>query len=391
MEDLNRPVFVRLFKAACEKCFGIPLSLPLSEADSKNLSNKIFEQTGLVIGAKSIKNYSFYVLGQNKEVKQENPSYATLDTLARYVLDAPYTDEIRRKDNEGHYPYWFQYRSQFSAVQPKRFGVRINWKKTGVVLLVTAGLIIGFVWVVYLMHRDRTECFVDNFNAVSEDSLIRKGWMIQSKDVSWWNKRNVRDGHLALYTLRGDNWPLGRNMAGIKDLLMRKIHSDCFSVEVHLSDFVPAANWQQAGILLSEDSAFDGKMLRLSMSYNDFFGGYKRPPEIIIQMVSSSESGSRSKPEIMHMPIYSREPDKDSIIKANLKWSALKIEKSSKHFRFLYTTSPVESFAFQEAFAKDLNFNPRYVGIFAIQGWADTSHIVPAYFDSFMLSGNRCE
>ena len=218
MEDLNRPVFISLFKEACKKCFGVPLATPLSEADSKNLSNKIFEQTGLVIGAKSIKNYSVYVLSQNREIKQENPSYATLDTLARYVLEAPYTDEIERKENEGHYPYWFQYRSRFSAITPKRVIFKVNWKKAVVILLTVSCLILG-LWVVrYFVRREKAVSFTDNFNAVSEDSLISKGWIIKSKDVPWWNKRNAKAGHLALYTLRGDNWPLGKDVAGIKNL-----------------------------------------------------------------------------------------------------------------------------------------------------------------------------
>src|SRR5258705_477096 len=98
MKDLNDTIFRQLFKDACEKCFGHSLTGSLSEADSKLLSNKILEQTGLVIGVKSMKNYSQYLL--HEKIKDENPSIATLDTLARYVLDAPYTDEIKRKENE---------------------------------------------------------------------------------------------------------------------------------------------------------------------------------------------------------------------------------------------------------------------------------------------------
>jgi len=52
------------------------------------LYNQVFERTGLTIGWKSLKNYSFFVLAGSSR-KQENPSAATLDTMARYVLDAP--------------------------------------------------------------------------------------------------------------------------------------------------------------------------------------------------------------------------------------------------------------------------------------------------------------
>lgn len=111
---MNEIVFISLFKEACEKCFGNPLTQPLTETDSKILANTIFEKTGLVIGPKSIKNYSLYILSPDN-YRKENPSDATLDTLARYVLDAPHTDEVYRKKNESHFPYWFRYRNRFSS------------------------------------------------------------------------------------------------------------------------------------------------------------------------------------------------------------------------------------------------------------------------------------
>src|SRR4051812_12274163 len=107
MNSLDFSVFVNLFRQACMKCFGHPLEEPLSETESKLLYNKIFGQTGLTIGWKSLKNYSIFVFAGSD--KQENPSTATLDTLARYVLDAPYTTETERKEKEPHFPYWYRY------------------------------------------------------------------------------------------------------------------------------------------------------------------------------------------------------------------------------------------------------------------------------------------
>src|SRR5882757_4435341 len=104
--------FVHLFKEACLKSYGYPLENPLTETESKLLHNEIFDRTGLVVGWKSLKNYSFFVLSDFPD-KQENPSVATLDTLSRYVLDAPETTEAERKEKEGHYPYWYRYREQF--------------------------------------------------------------------------------------------------------------------------------------------------------------------------------------------------------------------------------------------------------------------------------------
>jgi len=79
MMDLNDTVFINLFREVCQKCFGHPLTEPFSETDSKLLANTIFEQTGLVIGVKSIKNYSQYIFNPGGN-KKENPSVATLDT-----------------------------------------------------------------------------------------------------------------------------------------------------------------------------------------------------------------------------------------------------------------------------------------------------------------------
>lgn len=391
MRSHERLIFINLFRESCQKCFGFPLESPLSETDSKLLSNRILDQTGLVIGAKSIKNYSFYVLSSTSgNPKGENPSEATLDTLARYVLDAPHTDEVSRKDLESHFPYWFEYRSRFAKQKStlKRPLVNARVSTWIIILFVVASTTVMLIKM--NLKKPEMELFRDNFDSVAEKSLRSRGWLIKWTDTGYWNKRDELKGHLALYTLRGDNWPLEGNPARINNLLMRRIDSPCFVTEVNLDNFIPDMNWQQAGILLSEDSTFTGKMIRLSIAYNDFFGGYNKPPEIIIQILSSSESGSLSKPEeIAHFPLFSIEPDKKNIAISNLAKSALKIEKRGKHVRFLYTTSSKESFAFREVLSRDFNFQPRYVSIFSIAGWSDNSS-VPAYFDSFSLDTEPC-
>jgi hypothetical protein len=387
---MNEAVFFSLFKEACEKCFGIPFLIALTETDSKILSNAIFEHTGLVIGAKSIKNYSMYVLSK-KDIRKENPSDATLDTLARYVLAAPRTDELQRKKNESHFPYWYQYRNQYYANTPTSGKVHFQGKRLLAAAICLALVFAGILGIYRFSRHSRDKNFTDNFNSVAEDSLLHNGWIIKSPDSIWWNKRNEKPGHLALFTLKGDNWNNAENPAHIHNLMMRKISSDCFTVEIHLTRFIPAHNWQQAGILLCEDSVFSGKMLRLSISYNDFFGGYQKPPEIIIQAVSSAESGSLSKPEeIAHQVLFSVEPGMESLVDNNLSRSALKIEKNGSHFRLLYSAGPIESFAFKEILSRDISLHPAYIGLFALQGWADHEDIMPAYFDSFTYATVSC-
>lgn len=388
MRDANDIVFERLFKEACAKCFGYAITAPLSETDSRMLSNKILESTGLVIGPKSIRNYSLHVFN-TREGRRENPSVATLDTLARYVLDAPYTDEVSRKNNESHYPYWFEYKRKSSndvTVQPHRSEKR-KW-----ILMVSFALVAAVsVFFIIRPATNTNKDFTDHFNSVIDDSLEQSGWIVRSMDTIWWNQRNKKPGHLSLYTLRGDNWPSGENTGDIKNLLVHRISSDCFITEIHLTDFIPEQNWQQAGVLLAEDDNFSGKIIRLSISYNDFFGGYQRPPEILIQALSSSESGSRSKPEeIAHVPLFTVGVGYDSLVKKNLATSALKIEKKGNHFRFLYAIGEMEGFAFKEITSGDFTIRPKYVGLFAIQGFAD-NEIIPANFDSFSLLNIPCD
>ena len=365
---------------------------PLSETDSKFLSNEILKQTGLVIGAKSIKNYSTYVFkNESNAIKTENPSDATLDTFARYVLGAPLTDEIERKDFESHYPYWVKYRTSFSdnALQPK--GALRNSKKAIVFALTILLIVSGFFLFLQLFGHVKGINFKDDFNSVLDDSLNERGWIIKNKDSVWWNKRDAEPAHLALYTLKGDNWSLDKNVAQIKNLIFRPVNSECFSVETALNRFVPEHNWQQAGILLAEDSTFTGKMIRLSISYNDYFGGYQKPPEIIIQALSSVESDSESKPEeIAHLCVFTKDSGENALAYQNLNKSFLRIVKTGGHYKFLYAVSQKENFAFKEVVSGDFDIRPGFVGIFAIQGWVNEENIKPAYFDYFYLLENPC-
>jgi len=386
--ELNELVFIHLFKAACEKCFGYPLSAPLSETDSRLLSNKILESTGLVIGVKSIKNYSAHVL-RRADGKKENPSIATLDTFARYVVGAAPIDEIQRKQNEDHHPYWFEYKSTFAKALPSKGQFKFKVAHRVVIALLLA---VGAVFLLLTTAKQKSaSAMVEHFNSVN-DSLRINGWAIRNLDTAFWNRRGEKAGHLTLFTLVGDNWPGPKGKARIRNLLVRPVDAECFITEVHLSDFFPNQNWQQAGILLAEDSTFTQKVVRLSISYNDFFGGFAKSPEIIIQIVASPENGNLGKPEeIGHVPLYTIEKGKENLVRSNLSHSSLRIEKKGKAFRFLYTTSPGQSFAFNEVAQRDLTIKPNYVGLFAIQGLADTETPVPAYIDSFSFTSISCE
>jgi Beta xylosidase C-terminal Concanavalin A-like domain len=394
MKDLNDAAFISLFKEASQKCFGHPLSEPLSETESRHLASQIFEATGLVIGAKSLKNYSIYVAG-NAEVKTENPSVATLDTLARYVANAPYISEVQRKDNEGNYPYWFQYKSSVTIPAPERKNRSSNNSVfstiriiavIAVVILIVAGAII----MIGVYKKTSNAFFKDAFRTVNENALTSHGWLIRNKDTTWWKQRYQRPGQLTLYTLRGDNWADSANTPAIKNLLMRKLTSDCFVAELHLDDFMPLKNWQQAGILLLEDSTLKSKSLRLSIAYNDYFGGYKKPNEIIIQAISSDSTDLSKPEEIVHQPILTFEAGQASLVSRNMSRSALKIVKNGDHFRFLYSTGIHDNFAYKEVLSKDLNIKPKYIAIFALQGFVDKPLAIPAHIRFFSIMDTPC-
>jgi len=384
--------FINLFREACRKCFGTPVTTPLTEADAKQMSNVILKSTGLLIGVKSIRNYSLYVLNEGK---RENPSVATLDTLARYVLQAPATDDIQRRVHEAHHPYWFRYKGDFlvnnsePAVRPKKPGVA---KVIGITTVTFVVFLLLILLINYCLSIRNSFIFTERFNSTREDTLEQHGWILQNPDLRWWDKRSAITGHLSLYTLPGDNWPTNDQHTQIKNALIRKLPDGCFSAEIQISGFLPAHNWQQAGIILSEDTTSNARAVRISIGYNDFFGGYSQPAEIIIQGMTSTESASHSKPEeFAHIPLFRLTPGQEQIAADNLTSCALKIEQKGNHFRFLYATGTMAGFAFKEAVSRTFNITPRYLTLFAIQGSTTApAPIIPVHFNAFMLTSIPC-
>ena len=388
MNDLDFLIFGRLFNEAFVKCFGHALKNPMTETDSKIFCNNVLEQTGLSIGWKSVKNYSFFITDTSPG-KQENPSVATLDTFARYVLGAPFTTEIQRKNDESHFPYWFLYREK-SLKTAKNLVVK---KRLPGKIVLIAGISIIIVIVIYFKFIGTTSKaqFTDNFNNTNEEAMLNNGWFVKAKDTVYWNKRGKTPGDLTLYTLRGDNWPDPASKLGVKNLLLRPILSDCFTAEVHIKNFVPREEWQQAGILLLEDTSFTGKSIRLSLAYNDNFGGIKKSGEILIQAITSLGNDFGKPEEIAHKTIF----DSDSISKnplliKNLDNSALRIEKHGNKYRFLYAGGTSENAAFKEVVSQEFDMKPKYIGIFALKGFTNSNN-VPVSFRFFRITSDPCE
>lgn len=388
MNKSDALAFSALFKEAYLKCFRQALENPLSETESKLFCNQVLDQTGLSVGWKSVKNYSFFIIrGSNS--KSENPSAATLDTLARYVLVAPYTTELNRKNYESHYPYWFFYKEQFNKLHKKAPVKR--WLPALSVFGGAAGIIFLLIYINYMRTRGPAQ-FSNDFKSVSTASLAKNGWFVKNPDSMYWNKRGEYPGTLTLYTLKGDNWPDPANTPGIKNLLLRSIPYDCFTAEVHLHNFIPRQEWQQAGILLLEDTLLTGKSIRLSIAYNDFFGGYpNKPKEILIQAITSLGNGFGKPEEIAHQPVMFTDSmaHNPALIK-NLQNSALRIEKHGHKFRFLYAGGASGNTAFKEVATQEFAMQPRYIGIFAIKGFVGSSANIPAHFTFFKIGSEPC-
>lgn len=390
MNDLDYLTFKALFNEAYTKCFAEVLQETLPEPQCRYLSSEIEEKTGLVVGWKSIKNYAVYVISEVPE-KQVNPSIATLDTLARYIYEAPAISEVQRKRSEANYPYWFRYKEQYHSRQaPYTPAARpIAWQTWifgGLMLLVLLSLL-GV-----LFQRNQAENIVENFHCLDENCLHDRGWTVVAKEPVHWSRRTETPGQLTLFTLEGDNWPESGEKPMIRNLLVRKVPSDCFHAEIQLSEFMPGENWQQAGLLVMEDTTYTGKCIRLSISYNDFFGGYSEPAEIIIQAIASYGQTYQNPEEITHHTLFTLEDDSTkNVVTNNLKNTAVKIEKQGNSFRFLYSASPVENFSYKELAVYNFDMDPQYVGVFALKGYVDSTGIIPAGIKFFRLENKTCK
>ena len=392
MNEVDSQVFDTLFRGACLKCFGHSREEPLTETESRLMYTRIFDDTGLVIGWKSIKNYSLFVWSPSA-AKPENPSVATLDTLSRYVTGTPYTTELQRKKEAGHYPYWYEYKAQWmlrreerpadarAAGEPSRKKGQPWW------WVVSGGLLIAVIGTgIWWLRRGPEVGFAENFQNVSEDSLNAMGWWVKAPDSGYWNRRGETPGCLTLYTLPGDNWPDSTDRPVIRNLLMHRIGCDCWTVEIHLKDFVPAENWQQAGILLMEDTGFTGKSMRVSIAYNDYNGVYPRAGTILVQAISSRGTREDKPEEFLHDILLRKDSVRTHpLLYRFLAHSALRIEKRGDQFRILYADGIAEYTSFKEVTSHTFAFRPRYAGLFALRGYVDSAAAMPARFTYFSL------
>jgi hypothetical protein len=420
--DPEAAAFASVFLDACRKCFSAERTAPLTESESHRLSVDIAEATGLEIGWKTLKNYSHYLFGSSNRV--ENPSVPTLDTLARYVAGAPRTDEERRRTHERHYPYWVRYREGLRHRQPapseerpdertggnpdegrgqddldagrERDDRRSARRAPSRPIAAVAVIAVAILVVVLLLRVSASRAgasagnFTDEFDDVSTAALAARGWTVLSLDSAHWARRGVEPGHLTLFTLQGDNWPQPGRAPDIPNLLARRVPSECFVADVRFTSFVPNANWQQAGILVLEDTALTGRSVRMSIGFNDFSGGFPQTREIIVQGVTSLGRGADKPEEIVHHRLFVDDSATAPLVRRNLESSALRIEKRGSHLRLLYSAGPMKNGAFKEVGTATFEFRPAYVALFALKGFVTESSDLPVHIDAFGQSELPC-
>jgi hypothetical protein len=409
--DDDALAFRRLFADAYRRCFSAELAAPLTESESHRLSVDIAEGTGLEIGWKSLKNYSSYLLGRASRV--ENPSVPTLDTLARYVAGAPRTDEEQRRARERDYSYWFRYRDELrrtESVKPVErpadpelataagTTVSVDDRSTSArrpfafaaATLVTLAAVLLPALVTMRGRVRQSTLFADEFDDVSTSALASRGWCVRDIEPVHWGERGVTPGHLTLFTLAGDNWPQPGVKPGIRNLLVRHVSSDCFDVDVRFTSFFPRQNWQQAGILLLEDTAFVGRSVRMTIGYNDFSGGFPSTREILVQAITARGRGSDQPEEIVHDRLFVLDSASEPLVRGNLASSALRMEKREGHLRLLHSVGSMKNAAFKEDGSTEFAFRPAYVAVVAMKGFVGRSAEVPVLLDAFTLAEMPC-
>jgi hypothetical protein len=420
--DPRATAFGSVFLDACRKCFAAECSAPLTESESHRLSVDIAEATGLEIGWKTLKNYSHYLFGSSSRV--ENPSVPTLDTLARYVAGAPRTDDERRRRHERHYPYWVRYREGLRQGEPaaideghdERTGEnpekgrsqddldgglepidrRSARRAPATRFAAVAAIAVAILAVVLLLRASASRAgahranFTDEFDDVSAAALAARGWTVLSLDSAHWARRGAEPRHLTLFTLQGDNWPQAGRAPDIRNLLVRPLPSECFVVDARFTSFVPTANWQQAGILVLEDTALAGRSVRLSIGFNDFSGGFPQTREIIVQGITSLGRGADKPEEIVHHRLFVIDSATEPLVRRNLESSALRIEKRGSHLRLLYSAGPMKNGAFKEVSTATFEFRPAYVALFALKGFVSQASDLPVRIDAFGQSELPC-
>jgi hypothetical protein len=124
--------------------------------------------------------------------------------------------------------------------------------------------------------------------------------------------------------------------------------------------------------------------------YNDFYGGFPKEKEIIIQAITSQGKNFDKPEELAHQLVYRLDSTNERLVGNNLKHSALRIEKQGNRMRLLYSNGSMVNSAFKEILSQEIEINPRFIGLFALRGFVDSASGIPARFDFFNYNPEKC-
>lgn len=252
--------------------------------------------------------------------------------------------------------------------QPRPFPIKWLWR--GVALLLFLAVAVA-AWQWFEQPRYWEEPFDD----VSVEGLKSRGWEILDYDSVAFSKQ-LRPGHLTLYTLRGDYWVVPTDSPKITNLLLRKVDSERFKVSIRLSNFNPAQDYQQAGIMLLDKYKTRTHNIRTTL----VACGTCNPSSQILQIIRREKGAAYEQQYKMRSWPKGSTPPQE----APTYWLQLKFDRGKCTF---YWHGNEEFASFQEFAKMDFDFEPRYIAIAAFRGLRDSSknlnnsEAIPAFFD----------
>lgn len=237
-------------------------------------------------------------------------------------------------------------------------------------------LLLGIITLLFWMWRDsELQGWVEDFNTVHPDSLRARGWEIVDYDSAAFAQQH-REGHLTLYTHRGDYWYTPPDTPIITNLLARKIGLPAAKITFKLSDFNPSQNWQQAGIILLDKEKKRNHNIRVTLVSGD--NGF--PPGRSIQMIKREHGMTYDKNHVVDI----LQPGQELMALPPGIW--IQVQFENKRFRF-FRHYEEEFSSFIEIGELDFNFEPHYVAVVAFRGLRDvrrelnTAKAIPVCFD----------
>ena len=87
-----------------------------------------------------------------------------------------------------------------------------------------------------------------------------------------------------------------------------------------------------------------------------------------MQAITSLGRESSKPEEVVHHRLFVEEPGTEQLVRQNLEYSALRIEKRGAQLRFLSSAGAMKNAAFKEVGRAEFDFRPAYVALFALEG-----------------------